>query len=219
MNEKAVINTRKLDDSALVDKDGKMIGLWFKSREEATDTSLIAGVMVLHQMKGRTIEDSDFQACSNGLSTAVEHDGGFALFFPSATSNVTLNDVLGNAALSQDSVEAEDAEAGKRHLRGVIRVFKAEIRQAEMHGDMGKAHALKNDLRKYEDQLNDLLTFSPVGQTPRTETERKGSYEDRKFKCPNPKCGRDMILDQNEYAQHVYTCPYCNSSGSTVPSC
>ncbi len=84
-NEKFVINTRKLDDSALVDKDGKMVGLWFNSREKANDSSLIAGVMVLHQMQGRTIDQSDFDACSKGLCSVTEHDGGFAVFFPSST--------------------------------------------------------------------------------------------------------------------------------------
>ena len=85
-DEKAVINTRKLDESALVDENGKLIGLWFKSREQATNTDLLAGILVLHKMKGRTIEPSDFKACREGLCKVVASDGGYSVLFPSAKS-------------------------------------------------------------------------------------------------------------------------------------
>ncbi|GEM_PF-3218045 len=83
-NETAVINTKKLDESTLVDKDGRIIGLWFKTREEATNADLMAGIMVLHQMMGRTIEQSDFDACRKGVCMITPKDGGYGVFFPSA---------------------------------------------------------------------------------------------------------------------------------------
>jgi actin-like ATPase involved in cell morphogenesis len=53
--------------------------------------------------------------------------------------------------------------------------------------------------------IRDIAENEPASST---------DYSARKFNCPNPQCGKEMVLTPGEFASKTYKCPYCKQSGS-----
>lgn len=97
---------------------------------------------------------------------------------------------------------------GKKRKELGLTIEESEAIQIQILGD------LISHISKPENDTASPTKSNSSGSPNAVTTSSRPGYSERKFNCPNPQCGKEMILTPDEFARKIYTCPYCAASGS-----